>query len=64
MGKQCPACRVSAESERERERERKKERDLLGTTVHNGGSRAAPAARTPHLEKKKLGVQATAIEKP
>jgi hypothetical protein len=24
------------------------ERALLGTTVHNGGSRAVPAARTPH----------------
>ncbi len=32
----------------ERERERERERSLLGTTVHNGGSRAAPAARTPH----------------
>ena len=29
-------------------RERERERALLGTTVHNGGSRAAPAARTPH----------------
>ena len=27
----------------ERERERERERALLGTTVHNGGSRAAPA---------------------
>ncbi len=31
-----------------RERERERERALLGTTVHNGGSGAAPAARTPH----------------
>ena len=30
--------------ERERERERESARALLGTTVHNGGSRAAPAA--------------------
>ena len=28
---------------RERERERERERASLGTTVHNGGSRAAPA---------------------
>ena len=28
--------------------ERGREGALLGTTVHNGGSRAAPAARTPH----------------
>jgi hypothetical protein len=34
--------------ERERERERERAAALLGTTVHNGGSRAAPAARTPH----------------
>ena len=27
---------------------RERERVLLGTTVHNGGSRAAPVARTPH----------------
>ena len=27
---------------KERERERERERALLGTTVHNGGSRAAP----------------------
>ena len=33
---------------RERERERERERALLGTTVHNGGSRASPAPRTPH----------------
>jgi hypothetical protein len=31
-----------------RERERERERALSGTTVHNGGSKAAPAARTPH----------------
>jgi len=31
-----------------RESLRERERALLGTTVHNGGSRAAPAARTPH----------------
>ena len=37
------------ESERERERERERESFIIvGTTVHNGGSRAAPAARTPH----------------
>ena len=30
------------------ERERERERALSGTTVHNGGSKAAPAARTPH----------------
>ena len=29
-------------------REPERERALLGTTVHNGGSRAAPSARTPH----------------
>jgi hypothetical protein len=34
--------------ERERERERDRERALLGTTVHNGGSRVVTAARTPH----------------
>jgi len=33
---------------REREKERERERALLVTTVHNGGARAAPAARTPH----------------
>ena len=27
---------------------RERVRVLLGTTVHNGGSRTAPAARTPH----------------
>ena len=31
-----------------RRERRERERTLLGTTVHNGGSRAAPAARTPH----------------
>jgi len=30
------------------EEERERQRALLGTTVHNGGTRAAPAARTPH----------------
>ena len=30
------------------ERERESARALLGTTVHKGGSRAAPAVRTPH----------------
>ena len=38
-------------------RERGKERALFGTTVHNGGSRAAPAARTrdPEPSKERVG---------
>jgi len=38
---------IYSKRETQRERERGRERALLGTTVHIGGSRAAPAARGP-----------------
>jgi hypothetical protein len=44
--------RSERDSESERERERERERALLGTTSHNGGSMAAPAARTPHQHER------------